>query len=498
MGFIKNHKAAVVIAAFLVVSYFISRLLFLTHLPIFTDEAIYLRWAQIALNDPDWLFISLTDGKQPLFIWFAMLVMKLIEDPLFAGRIVSVFAGFFTMTGLFFLGRELFKSSKTGVISSLVYIVYPFALVYDRLALYDSLVGTFSVWGLYFAIRLFKFQKLGNAMILGVLTGISVLNKSNGFFTIILFPLTLLLVDWKIKALSKFKKILALGAIAGTISYAIYSLLRISPFFYIIDQKNAVFIYPFSEWISHPFQSFIGNTQALSGWFLEYTTLPLVLLVVAAFFIDKKFSKEKLLLFSWFIVPFIILAFFGRVIYPRYVLFMALSLLPIGAYAIFKFYESINKLLFAALLLFMFGLFIKTDYYILTDFAKSGLPKTDVFQYSTGWPAGIGINESVEFFKKESNKEKIFVGTEGTFGLLPMSYEIYLGNNPNFETKGYWPISEEPPEDLQRIKKEKTVFFVFYQPCPSCRVVGDAPDGWGLTEIKSYKKGEANLTIYKF
>ncbi|MEK7111588.1 MAG: hypothetical protein AAB856_03270, partial [Patescibacteria group bacterium] len=36
--------------------------------------------------------------------------------------------------------------------------------------------------------------------------------------------------------------------------------------------------------------------------------------------------------------------------------------------------------------------------------------------------------------------EKIFVGTEGTFGLTPAALNIYLKDNKNVEVKGYWPV----------------------------------------------------------
>src|SRR3989344_4171474 len=97
------------VAGFFTVFYFTLRLTNLANLPIFTDEAIYIRWAQIAKQDASWRFIALTDGKQPLFVWTAMITLRLIADPLVAGRMVSVIAGFGSLAGIFFLGRELFK-----------------------------------------------------------------------------------------------------------------------------------------------------------------------------------------------------------------------------------------------------------------------------------------------------------------------------------------------------------------------------------------------------
>src|SRR3989344_8241289 len=92
--------------------FFLTRLTHIMSLPIFTDEAIYVRWSQIARQDAAWRHISLTDGKQPLFIWIAMNIMRIVDDPLFASRLVSVLAGFGTLIGIFFLSLEIFKKKR--------------------------------------------------------------------------------------------------------------------------------------------------------------------------------------------------------------------------------------------------------------------------------------------------------------------------------------------------------------------------------------------------
>lgn len=95
--------------------YWITRLINLTILPIFTDEAIYIRWGQIVLGDPVWKFISLTDGKQPLFIWLMAPLLKVITDPLVAGRLVSIISGFFGLLGMGFFGLAGIKKSTRSI-----------------------------------------------------------------------------------------------------------------------------------------------------------------------------------------------------------------------------------------------------------------------------------------------------------------------------------------------------------------------------------------------
>src|SRR3989344_8137335 len=88
-----------------VLAVLISRIINLKGIPIFTDEAIYIRWAQIGLNDPAHRYISLTDGKQPLFTWLIYPFLGVFQDPLFAGRFVSVLSGVFAVIGIYLLSK---------------------------------------------------------------------------------------------------------------------------------------------------------------------------------------------------------------------------------------------------------------------------------------------------------------------------------------------------------------------------------------------------------
>ncbi len=75
---LNRNRAEIIICLLGILSYFSLRLYNLMSLPLFTDEAIYIRWAQIAKNDANWRFISLVDGKQPSFVWLMMIVMRFV------------------------------------------------------------------------------------------------------------------------------------------------------------------------------------------------------------------------------------------------------------------------------------------------------------------------------------------------------------------------------------------------------------------------------------
>lgn len=499
----KKYLAECIVFFILSIIFFVTRTYNLTDLPIFTDEAIYLRWAQIASNDPQWRFISLTDGKQPLFIWFVVVAMRFIEDLLLAGRIVSVISGFASMVGLFFIGRELFRNRWIGITCALLYLIFPMALVYDRVALYDSLVGTISIWSLYFSILLVRKLQLDIALVLGMVIGAGVLNKSIGFFSIYLLPVTLFLFDWrKQNRIKRFCKWIFFAAVAAFSAFAYYSLLRLSPFFYIVEEKNALFVYPFKEWIMHPFTFFWGNLSVGQwNWLHTYMTWPILLLAAISFFISKEYTRQKLFLLAWFLIPFLSLALFGKVLYPRFVFFMILALLSLSAFSLQSIFFAINKrkLLFAGIFFLSIFLAIRSDYAILTDFSRAPIPKSDLGQLINDWPAGGGVKEAVEFFKKQAENQKIFISTQGTFGLMPYSIEIYLVSNPNVEIVGFWPTDEEMPEKLKEVARKKPTYIVFYQPCPACPNEIDAPPKWPVELVARYRKGigKRYLSIYQ-
>ncbi|MDP3988160.1 MAG: glycosyltransferase family 39 protein [Candidatus Levybacteria bacterium] len=495
MVILKKHRFEFLIFIFLSLAFFGTRIFRIETLPLFTDEAIYTRWSQIARYDAAWRFISLTDGKQPLFVWFDMVFMRFIKDPLLAGRAVSVMAGFFSMIGLFFLGREVFKNKWIGIITSLLYLIFPFALVYDRMALYDSLVGTFAIWVLYLEILLIRKRRLDIALILGMVLGLAVLTKTSGFFGIYLLPFSLLIIDLNNK--KKLDNIFRWGGLAiisVILAYAYYSILRLSPFFHIISDKNSIFVYPIGEWVQHPFNFFWGNLLGVWDWFLKYTTWPIIILMFGSLFVARKYTREKLLLIVWFLAPFTALALFGRVLYPRFIFFMTLSLLPLVSLSIYSISQRVkNKWLFGVCFLLLVGLVLRSDYYILTDFARAPIPSSDLEQYINGWPAGGGVKEVVSFLQQESQKGKIYVATEGTFGSLPTYIiEIYLGDNKNVEKRGIWPLPPEIPKDLTSLAKKMPTFFIFNNS-------QSPPAGWPLRFIAKYQKGigDSYMSLYQ-
>src|SRR3990172_10833195 len=114
----KSKKWGVLIGFGVLVIALFLRLYNLTILPVFGDEAIYIRWAQVMRAEPTLRFLPLSDGKQPLFMWSMIRLLKLFSDPLIGGRMLSVICSLATGIGIFLLTYLLFKNKKVSLIAT--------------------------------------------------------------------------------------------------------------------------------------------------------------------------------------------------------------------------------------------------------------------------------------------------------------------------------------------------------------------------------------------
>lgn len=479
--------------SFLALVTFITRIFNLLEIPIFTDEAIYIRWAQIGLDDSAHRYISLTDGKQPLFTWLMYPFLKIFSDPLFAGRFVSVIAGVAAVIGIYVLAKELF-GKKTALFASLLYIFSPFALLYDRLALMDSLLASLFIWSIYLQILLVRKIRLDVALILGMIMGLGLMTKSSAFFFICLLPFSLILFDFGKK--NKFIRMMSwagLAVLSIIIAQIMYNSLRLSPLFYIIEQKNYTFIYTFQEFFSLTFKTFLPNLQGLLIFLTTYLTWPISLVILIGTFLGL-FNRDKRVfyLIVCFAFPFFTLAAFGRVLFPRFILFMSMPLLLLAGEVISRwtFFAKEKMRIFIVITIFIFIYPVYLTLVILTNPVEAAIPRVDRNQLFDDWPSGYGVKEVIDYLNQKAKNSKVVIATEGTFGLNPFVYEIYLKKNENVIIKSYWPLSQVPDE-LISLSREYPTYIVFKES-------QNIPDSWPLKLINKYRRGKGKTYLLFF
>lgn len=480
----------ILIPVFIAIVAFITRIVNLLNIPIFTDEAIYIRWAQIGLADPAHRYISLTDGKQPLLTWLMYPSLTIFSDPLFAGRFISVLSAVFAVLGVYFVVKELF-GKKTAFFACFLYLISPFTLIYDRLALMDSLLVGLGMWSLYLQILLIKAPRLDLSLLLGVTVGLGFLTKSSASFFLYFLPANLLLFNFRSKRrVKRLLKWSGLSILSIIISQLMYHSLRLSPWFYIIEQKNYSFILTFKEFFDKPFSLFWSNLNGLLKILISYLTWPIfIVLVIALIFGLIKKDKKVLYLFIWFLFPFLSLACFGKVIFPRFILFMIIPLLIIIGDTLFRFaqfsYKKIKIFLVIIPLILLYPFY--QSYLILTSPVDVSIPNIDRNQLFDDWPSGYGVREVIDYLSQKAKLSKIVIGTEGTFGLNPAVYEIYFQGNKNVEIYGFWPVSKVPELLLEKAR--------FYPTYLIFKEKQDIPKNWPLVLIKKYRRGKGDTYL---
>ncbi len=272
----KNYLKFLGLFGLVLFVFVLTRFFHLNRLPIFCDEAIYLRWAQVANKDAALRFISLTDGKQPMQTWLTLPLLRLIDDPLVAGRTLSGVAGFLLLLIGIFTASSFFKDKKTVYFLMFLMALCPYLIFFDRMALMESLLTLFAFGTFLFSFLLAKNPRLDIALLAGLWIGAGFLVKSQMLIFLLLFPSGAIFIFQKkgLKFSKPLVKYLLFYLMIVVMVFLIYNIQRLSPWIYRIQQKNSDFVVPISEALGD-LKRFSYNFYLAVQWFWLYLTPPI-------------------------------------------------------------------------------------------------------------------------------------------------------------------------------------------------------------------------------
>ncbi|MCX6727061.1 MAG: glycosyltransferase family 39 protein [Candidatus Shapirobacteria bacterium] len=461
----------------LLVVYFFSRLQNLTQIPVFGDEAIYIRWAQLIKNVETLRFVPLSDGKQPLFMWLNSIDLKFISDPLIAGRLISVLSGAGSLIVIFTFAIY-FINCSTALIASILYLTLPFTFFFDRLALADNLLSYFGLLSLFLAFLLAKYPRLDISLILGFSLGLAWLAKSPAIYFIVLS-----LVTFIIYRLANIKKIY-LPLISCCIAFIIYNILRLGPQFHQIALRNLDYIWPLTEVLKHPLDPLIPHLKDIATIYLNYISWPIILVFIFSVFFFRKFifkNKTILIVFLWWFLPLLTNAGIAKVFTARYILFTVPPLILISSFAIsqIKFKYLIIIALSSINIINIIKLSVDSFNYILPP-SETG--------YLSDWTSGWGIKPSADYLISESK-------TQVYFGTLPDGLQIYTDSLINLTVFGVGVgVNQIPAKLIDARLYGDEVFLLINQ--TRNKLLSSETDRLEL--VKSYPKpGSDTLQLYR-
>jgi hypothetical protein len=434
-GFFKVNWKWILGFSFVLLAAFGLRIYHLTVLPVFADEAIYIRWSQIMSSEPTLRFLPLSDGKQPLFMWILMFFVKRMRDPLFVGRLLSAVSGIGSIVGLFLLTYYIFRSKLSAIFASILWALSPLSLFFDRMALVDSMLTCFGIWTLFLSLVTADTLRLDMAMLMGFVLGFAGLTKSPALFFAALIPVAVILLK-KPKDLFKYVSLLA---VTYVIALAMYNIQRLGPNFALLTSRTKDYVFPFSRILTYPTDPIRYNLPTTFSWLSSMGPIGLMLLALIGLVLNfKKYPKYILIIGAWFLAPLIYEAEFTKSFTLRYILFLVPPLYVFAASAFNKINGKWKYLVVLSFVIFVVqaGVF---DYFLLTNPEKANFPLRERMGYFQEWTSGIGIKQTADYIRNIHNlnpSKQIVVGTEGYFGTLPDGLEMYIQDLPNIVVVG--------------------------------------------------------------
>jgi len=381
-------------------------LFLLWRFPPFLDEAIYSGWTARIADDPSERFVPLANGKEPLFEWLAATMTTLGIGAFTAGRLVSVVTSFGTIALVAALGG-IVGGRRVALASGLLCATCPFLVVYGVLGLYETLATFLVTATLLLQILLARTLRLDVALLLGASFGLGLLTKQSTLLAFVLWPMSLVLLDWSRPALvARVTRLMGLAVLSTAVAYAIASILRLSEFYDDLGRlrKELYPVHSISHALSTPGAWLDQNWPPYRDVIATYVTPAVILAAAVGVGLGlRRKTPLTSVLTVWTVFPLVTAALLADAPYPRYVHVTAPPLLVLAATGCVWTADGLAGWLRASTrpslapfaLPVVVGLVVLQpllfDVRLAKDPTSVTFPGLDEEQFVTGWPAGTGL-----------------------------------------------------------------------------------------------------------
>lgn len=491
------------------VIFLFTRFFRLTALPVFADEAIYIRWAQLILHEPSrYAFFSLNDGKPPFFIWMLLPFVRAFSDPLWAARAVSAMIGLAQLFINDALIRTLGGKNIARVAAATITLLAPFWFFHHRMGLFDA---TLTLW---LSLSFLGLLLLPSHRVLGMALsalgwGLALWTKTPALFFAPIFVLLAVVGPWffsekkwewkKVRWLERFMWF----GLSGAVGLGIFFILRLHPAFGSLFVRSGDFTFTTTELLGGNWRTSVDNGVRLLRWLSAYLRPEIISTIGIALIVSKK-NKLHLLLVLTALIFAAPLLLYGKTLHPRYFLPMA-AFLTISA-ALFteeaallvsKAKDNFFQIIFVLLIGFFFIGSLR--FLLLSFFTPNQTPFVlhDREQYLTEWSSGHGIRETRNLLLERARRgERTTVVTEGSFGTLPDALLLYFDKAPEIqylriEGLGQYPVKYLPEWVKDEAKNNETWLVVnehrMEVPEDQVELLARFERPYGAPELRIYK-----------
>lgn len=444
-GATRNERLVLLLLCMLFLT---TRLPGLLALPLFNDEAVYLYRAQ---QFPAQFLFTIHDGKLLHELFLAALV-RLPWDPLLAGRLLSVLCGWLTVIGLWLSGK-IIADSTTGALAGLLYILSPLAIVHDRLAIPDAMLGSMASFLLAANLRLIALPQLTrwHAAGVGALMALAALVKLPGLF---LFALPALIIITRPAMPDEPYQRWAL--LRTALMMTLLGIAAFAPFHYGGAESHKVGVLNVVQQI----ERISSNLLRISEWLA--LALPLPTLALVGFGISRHQMHRLLLILVAAAVLFCLaLAVIGSVLYPRYILPVWPLLLVAAGAGLSRLRHIPGALRGAsvalALITLIWGSFVTLQY--ARNPAQAPLTSIDRHQYIETWTAGYHLDEIISALRVEAEQnDSIVLVSPLQPRLIHLGPKVYLNSDPRISFIDIDVAGDNARQSISAIAAQRTVY----------------------------------------
>jgi hypothetical protein len=399
-----------------------ARLPGLRAMPIFGDEAMKLHWALLVRENPfRFALVSMQAPVPPLHSWLLAIFLPLSEDPVRAGRLLSVFCGALTVPAFFLLFRELRlllageapgrrpESSRGWWAAAVLLVSCPYLAFQQRLALVDALFLFEATLAAFLAIRLAFDPRRSVALALGAVMGATMLTRQDMSYILWALPPLARVLAGRLAAggWPRFLRFFVLSAAIGLLLWL--PAVAAAPDRTLVERLfHSRFLFE-AMGTAGRIRLAVVNTKEIAAWLWTYMTPPVFLLAVVSLagLLRKREWRVALFLLGWIAAIVLPLAFFGQFLFSRYGVMTAIPLLA----SIGLFLDRIElrgrtaAILTIALLLWPVRDLVRQA----RDWRTQPLVPLDRSQYVTGWPAGAAIEKAIGLLDRQAKKEPLWL-----------------------------------------------------------------------------------------
>ncbi len=424
-------------------------------LPLYLDEGLYIYWAWLFKTNSSFAYVSLSDGKTPLFMWLVAGVEPIFHNLLLAGRMVSVFFGAVTALSWFLILKK-FTNVQTGLLFLVFFTLTPYSLLVERMAFVDSMLTGLGSLGLVLLVYATHKKALLLAVLSGVSLGLAYMTKTAATLFVIeqLMVGALLTVEQLLHKKLKTGLLMIICLAVVFVSYQqTANFMRVGGHrsWPMIAIKETQITYSAADIVKNitqvqDFSNYLKNAPLLGQYIVMYLGVLFILAVFGAVLIIQK-DRKMIWLVVYTIGLYLGIFVFSKLLASRYfypVVPPTVALASIGAYALWQTKHQFIKPLFAtivALLLLQDILMVLSPTHALYAYDDQGY-------FVITELSAPGIQQMVKIIANQ--KDQSIVGISGTWGVTEGTIALLQEQGIDaVPLKNWWEKDEEGAYQLK-------------------------------------------------